>query len=101
MNRQIYAVVRYPKKIDRNDPFGVHIYSKTSSNLEKMIAYYEEQKARHIECNVALVTTRTAKMMKETYYHFRRPCFQAQERVHREKWKKIDERIYGKGCEEE
>lgn len=63
MNK-IYAVVRYPKTFEGANVRQFNIYTKQTSNLAIMQAYYEEQKARHSDCNVVLVSRETAKQMQ-------------------------------------
>lgn len=69
--KTIYAVVCYPKRINR---FNVHyfdfrLYTKQTSNLEKMKAYFEEIKDKHGDwCHVHLVTREKAKELQKKWY---------------------------------
>ena len=66
----IYAVIIYPKTLEGRKEYSLHIYSKTSSNVEKMTAYYLEILGKHGKTDVVkLVSRDTAKAMKETYYN--------------------------------
>lgn len=64
----IYAVVRYPKKIKYAEDYDFNIYSKQSSNKEKMQAYFEEISARYPNCYVHLVSREKAKQMKTKWF---------------------------------
>lgn len=60
----IYAVVR----LDNNKEFNsCHIYSKQTSNLGVMKAYYKEIKTKYPHCKVALVTRERAKEIEKEY----------------------------------
>ncbi len=66
--RVIYAVVKYPKQIQRNHlGYEFHIYSAQSSNKQKMIEYYHEIKKRYPSNRVHLVTRETAENMREKW----------------------------------
>ena len=69
-NKKIYVVVRYPKKInpwELNGPL-FHTYSKSTSNLEIMRAYFREIKEKHSDYHyVYLVTREKAKEMKKKW----------------------------------
>ena len=65
----IYAVATYLKHNDGSCG-AFHIYSKQTSNLEIMTAYYKEQSARHSEHRVVVLVPReTAKKMHDVWYH--------------------------------
>lgn len=68
--KPIYAVVMFPKKVEKNDTSTrCLIYSKQTSNKEKMIAFYSEIKNRHGEnYKVYLVTRERAKEIRHQYY---------------------------------
>ena len=67
-NKIIYVVVRYPKTMKREySGAEFHIYTTQSSNKERMIAYYHEQKNRHSSCQVHLVTRETARNMRKKW----------------------------------
>jgi K+/H+ antiporter YhaU regulatory subunit KhtT len=67
-NKTIYVVIRYPKTMERQyDGTEFHIYSMQSSNKERMVAYYHEQKNRHSACQVHLVTRETARNMRKKW----------------------------------
>lgn len=65
----IYAVVAYPKHITLSTMnFDFNIYSKQSSNKEKMLDYYQEIKQRHgASCYVHLVNRESAKGMRKKW----------------------------------
>lgn len=66
----IYAVITYPKTLKGRKEYNFHIYSKTSSNVEKMTAYYLEILGKHGKTDVVkLVSRDTAKAMEKTYYY--------------------------------
>ena len=62
----IYAVATYVIT-DKNRCGSFHIYTKQTSNLEIMTAYYEEQKARHTDRITVLVPRDTAEKMHTTW----------------------------------
>ena len=67
-NQVIYAVVRYPKQIKRSYVgYEFHIYSKQSSNKQKMMEYYHEIKNRYPSMRVHLVTRETAGNMNKKW----------------------------------
>lgn len=61
--KTMYVVVRYEKPRNIMEFTYIHIYSKQSSNKEKMMEYAKEQKARHENafCKVGLMTRENAK----------------------------------------
>ena len=58
--KTMYVVVRY-------STYGFNIYTKTNSDKSKMVAYYEEQKARYNESTVILTTREKAKAMEKIW----------------------------------
>jgi hypothetical protein len=69
-NKKIYVVVKYPKKINPWEINGhlFHVYTKSTSNLEVMRAYFKEIKEKHSDnYYVHLVTREKAKEMKNTW----------------------------------
>jgi hypothetical protein len=64
----IYAVVTYPKTNKTEHCNGLHIYTKQTSNLAVMTAYYEEQAQRHDDRVTVLVPRETAEQMYRTWY---------------------------------
>jgi hypothetical protein len=66
----MYVVVRFPKNLNGAKSFDLNVYTKTHSQKEKMIGYYEEQKARHTDCIVILTTKENAKMLKAVWYNY-------------------------------
>ena len=66
----MYVVVRFPKSFDGARGFDFHIYSKQNSQKEKMVAYYEELKARHDNCYVILTTRENAKKMDKVWHNY-------------------------------
>lgn len=66
-----YAVVRYKNNLAKATYFDMTVYSKTSSNLDKMTAYRDEIAAKYPRAIVALVKRETAEKMHKTWYnHF-------------------------------
>lgn len=63
----IYAVVTYPKTNKTDKCNGLHIYTKQTSNLAVMTAYYEEQAQRHEDRVTVLVPRETAEQMRRTW----------------------------------
>lgn len=66
----MYVVVRFPKSLEGARGFDFNIYAKQNSQKEKMVAYYEELKARHNNCYVVLTTRENAKMMKKVWHNY-------------------------------
>jgi hypothetical protein len=64
----IYAVVTYPKTNKTKLCNGLHIYTKQTSNLVVMTAYYEEQAQRHDDRVTVLVPRETAEQMQHIWY---------------------------------
>ena len=64
----IYAVVTYPKTNKTEHCNGLHIYTKQTSNIAVMTAYYEEQTQRNRDRVVVLVPRETAEQMKHIWY---------------------------------
>ena len=69
-SKKIYTVVCYPKDLKGARNFDFNIYSKQSSNYEKMETYCEEIKSKHSSwAVVVLVPLDTAKAMKRSWTH--------------------------------
>lgn len=66
----MYVVVRYPKTLKAARSFDFNIYAKQHSQKEKLIPYYEEQKARHFNCCVLLVDRKTAIAMHKVWHNY-------------------------------
>lgn len=63
----IYAVVRIDKNLNK---FGCNVYSKQSSNLEKMQAYWDEIAGKYLQCEVVLVSRESAKIIAQKYSEY-------------------------------
>lgn len=61
----IYAVVRLDKVPHKN---GCHVYTKTTSNVEKMQAYAREIAARYPTSKIMLLPRDKAQQMKFDYW---------------------------------
>lgn len=63
----IYAVVRMDKNLSK---FGCNVYTKQSSNLEKMQAYRDEIAGKYPWCEVVLVSRESAKIIAQKYREY-------------------------------
>lgn len=82
----IYTVVSYPKDIKSARSFDFNIYSKQSSNYEKMETYCEEIKSKHSSWAVVVLVPRdTAKAMKRTWIHHFDPFIDRRIKMNNEK----------------
>jgi hypothetical protein len=68
--KQIYAVVRYPKTTKNTYTFNCVLYTKQTSNLSIMEAYYQEQRTRHPNDVVILTTREAAQAIKSQWNTF-------------------------------
>ena len=85
-SKTIYTVVSYPKDIKGARSFDFNIYSKQSSNYEKMETYCEEIKSKHSSwAVVALVSRDTAKAMKRSWIHHFDPFIDRRVKMNSEK----------------
>ena len=66
INNRIYVVVRLNKELTKESDF--HIYTKQSSNKEKIEAYAKEIAKRHPWANVYLATREKARIEELKYY---------------------------------
>ena len=64
----IYVVVRATKVLNEQGEF--HIYSKQTSNKEKIVAYAKEIQARYSWARVMVMTREKAAENKRNYYHW-------------------------------
>ena len=64
----IYVVVRATKVLNEQGEF--HIYSKQTSNKEKIVAYAKEIQARYHRARVMVMTREKAAENKRNYYHW-------------------------------
>lgn len=86
MTQTIYTVVCYPKDIKGARSFDFNIYSKQSSNYEKIKTYYKEIKSKHSSwAVVALVPRDTAKAMKRSWIHHFDPFIDRRVKMNSEK----------------
>lgn len=86
MTQTIYTVVCYPKNIKGARSFDFNIYSKQSSNYEKMKAYCEEIKNKHSSWAVVVLVSRdTAKAMKSSWIHHFDPFIDRRVKMNSEK----------------
>ena len=81
----IYVVVRATKVLNEQGEF--HIYSKQTSNKEKIVAYAKEIQARYPWARVMVMTREKAAENKRNYYHWIKA--QEQAKINRAN-KKID-----------
>ena len=86
--KTMYVVVRY-------STYGFNIYTKTHSDKAKMVTYYEEQKTKHNDDIVILVTRDTAKVMEKVWYNIHRNYGKVLRRIDKIK------SALGHKCEEE
>ena len=94
--KTIYVVVRYPKRINVWDvkSSDFHIYSKQSSNLEVMRAYFREIKIKHSnEYFVHLMSREKAEKMANKWHD--KYCKQEKETAEMKLDKQLDN-IYAK-----
>lgn len=93
--KTIYAVVRCnPKMLEAWD---MNIYSKQSSNKEKMEAYAREIKARYPHCKVYLMPREKALEEQRKFYQWRKD----QERAKMEKCERNLNKLMGRIVYEE
>ena len=73
-NNPIYAVIRYPTHKKAPDYMDFTIYTKQTSNKEKMVDYYKEIKAKYPSCTVHLVTREKAQEIKKKWHLYCDDC---------------------------
>lgn len=66
----MYVIIKYPKNLRNACAYDFHIYTKQNTIKEKLLAYYEEQKNRHISCQVLIVERKTAIKMDKVWNNY-------------------------------
>ena len=66
----MYVIVRFPKSLKGARSFDFNIYTKTHSQKDRMLPYFEELKARYSDCHILLTTKEIAEKMKRVWHSY-------------------------------
>ena len=80
-NNPIYAVIKYPVGKKYPEHMDFNIYTKQTSNKEKMDAYYQEIKTKYPSYKVHLVTREKAKALQKKWYLYCDDCVTRQIKI--------------------